>query len=539
MTSKNYWYLRLLSAAVLCAVAVSARAQCTVDDLVTTHHQIVVGGKTLSYTATAGHLPILNNDAGEARGYMFFVAYTLDRAPGQPVRPLTFVWNGGPGSSASEVHLMGFGPRRLKMGDTYPASVPLSAQTGFEDNQETWLDFSDLVFVDPIGTGYSRPTRAEYGAEFYNTVGDAESVAEFIRVYRLRFDAFDAPVFLAGESYGTIRAHWVAEALERRRTLVAGIALISGFIHLGQKVPPAMATALELPRFTTTAYYHKKLPRDLQSGTLQDAVEKANRWARTEYAPALERRESLNPLTPTERESVIAQLARFAGVKPSLVDPKTLAIFVSDFTDRLLQDQGRDLGRYDARMTAPRDVTKIPWTTTVDPSLSPVMDVMQGTSPSLLRYWRSELQYKSDLAYRGPFGGAYPAPTVPNGDWMAMHWSQDKEPDGVPAYAPAPGEPTASIPLVPPLRRAMELNPSMRVLVLTGMYDNAVPEIGCDLAAYTISLVDPQLRERVATRCYVGGHMMYTDKVARQEIRRDVAKLVREAVAASSSKPPQ
>jgi carboxypeptidase C (cathepsin A) len=173
------------------------------EGLVTTSHRIVLGGKPLAYTATAGRLPILDNDAGEPHAYMFFVAYTAERTSGAPVRPLTFLWNGGPGSSSSQVHLMGFGPRRLKMSDTYPTWPPLSVNTTLEDNQETWLEFSDLVFVDPIGTGYSRPTKAEYGAEFFNTVGDAESVAEFIRVYA------------SGSTRSILRSTWLVRVTER------------------------------------------------------------------------------------------------------------------------------------------------------------------------------------------------------------------------------------------------------------------------------------------------------------------------------------
>src|SRR5262245_32804263 len=143
----------------------------TEDQIVITKHQVTVADRVLKYTARAGRLPILNNETGEVHGQMFFIAYTLDSAAGAKPRPLTFLWNGGPGSSSSLVHLLGFGPRRLQPDGTAV------------DNRGTWLDQTDLVFVDPIGTGYSRPTNAEYGPEFYQTRGDAESVAEFIRVY--------------------------------------------------------------------------------------------------------------------------------------------------------------------------------------------------------------------------------------------------------------------------------------------------------------------------------------------------------------------
>lgn len=513
--------------AVLCITAVAAVAQTTnpQEGIVSTTQHIVLAGKTLAYSATAGRLPIINNDAGEPHGYMFFVAYTVRRAPGELPRPLTFIWNGGPGSSSSELHLMGFGPKRLKIADTYPDFRPLTADTPVVDNQETWLDLTDLVFVDPIGTGYSRPTKPEYGAEFYNTVGDAESVAEFIRVYRQRYDRFDSPLFLVGESYGTTRAQWVAEALERRRTQVSGVVLMSGPVELDQKLSPAMEAALLVPRFTTTAFYYKKLPPDLQAGTLQALLEKANQWARSTYAPALERLDGSTPVTSAEREAITAELVRFTGVEPSLVDPKTLMTSPIAFTDHLLQSEGRDLGRYDTRMSDHR--AGRPWTPKVDASLRPVLDMMQGTSPLLIRYLRDDLKYKSDLLYRGPFGESYPAPKIPNGDWMSVGWAHDATPKGVPAFESLPGG--EGIPLITPLHRAMELNPSLRIMLMTGMYDNAAADIGCDLAAYSVSQVDISLRDRVTSHCYAGGHMMYFDKASRQQMKRDMEEMVRAA----------
>ena len=523
------------SCAMLALAAGMARAQAAPEPPpVVTHHQITVGGRTLKYAAIAGRLPIVHNDAGEPHAYMFFIAYRLEGASGP--RPLTFLWNGGPGSSASQVHLLGFGPKRLDLGsDTYPTMKPLDAATPIVDNAETWLDFTDLVFVDPIGTGYSRPTKPEYGAEFYNTVGDAEAVAEFIRVYRMRYDAFNAPVYLAGESYGTVRASWVAEALERRNTRVSGVALISGYIRVGQHAPPVMETALQVPTFARTAYYHKKLPAALQSLSAADAVARADTWARTEYALGLERRESVKPLTPAERDTIVARLAYFTGVKPSHIDAKSLTLSEPVFTEHLLEDQGLDVGRYDARMTAKRDVSKIPWTTLVDPSLAAVIDVMQGTSPPMLRYFRNDLEYKSDLVYRGPFGGAYPAPAEPNGDWMGDLW-KGPPPAGVPAYSPSlddadAGRPSMP-PLIPPLQRAMQEDSAMRIFVANGAYDTLTT---CDETGYLVSIIDAPLKERVTFKCYIGGHMMYTDKLARQELKRDMERLVRGPAAASTA----
>ena len=511
-------------AAIVCAsVSTSARAQSAAprDSVVVTHHQIALGGRTLKYTATAGLLAIANNEAGDVHGRIFFIAYTVDRPAGSPPRPLTFLWNGGPGSSSSQVHLMGFGPRRLKTADTYPAQ-PFLTGPELVDNQETWLDESDLVFVDPVGTGYSRPTKAEYASEFYNAQGDIESVAELIRVYRTRFNAFDAPLFLAGESYGVTRAMGVAEVLERRRTAVAGVILISNGIQAGQVIPPPLNSALFVPRFTATALYHKKLAADLQANQ-QDAMSKSETWARTVYAPALARRDSLSA---AERAATIEQLRRFTGADSTLVDQKTLTISPTAYTNRLLADRNIELGRYDTRTSMPRNADTSAWQPTTDPSLRPVLDLMLGTSVPLIRYLRNELGFKSDLLYQGPFGEGYPGSTSFRGDWMSTKWGRGNTDSsaaggrgGGRGRGGAAGAPAA------PLQTAMTLDPQLRVLVLGGLYDTVVPT--CQSIDEAIARIDAAIRPRVSARCYSGGHMMYTDKTVRAEMKRDVAAFIR------------
>jgi carboxypeptidase C (cathepsin A) len=508
------------------------------DTLVRTHHQITVGGRVLKYTAVAGLLPIIDNDAGEIHARMFFVAYVLD-GPRARNRPLTFLWNGGPGSSSSQVHVLGFGPKRLKTADAYPIK-PYLTGPDLQDNQETWLDQSDLIFVDPVGTGYSRPTKPEYSAEFYNQQGDIESVAEFIRVYRTRFDTFDAPLFLAGESYGVTRAMGVAEALERRRTSVTGVILISNGIQMGQAVPAELNTALVVPRLTAAAFYHKKLAPDLLAN-LDATLKQSETWARTQYAPMLARRDSLSPL---ERSAVITQLMRFTGADSTIIDLRTLAISPTVFTSRLLRGQQLELGRYDTRMTAPIVADTGAWDPRTDPSLRPVLDLMLGTSVPLIRYLRDELGYKSDLLYQGPFGEGYPPPVAARGDWMSQRWNRA----AAPASAPAPNATASQSGAAqggggrgggrgaaagdgrgasgkPPLRAAMDTDPHLRVLVLGGLYDTVVQT--CSSIDEAIARLDASIRSRISDRCYAGGHMMYTDREARQSIKRDVSAFMR------------
>lgn len=491
------------------------------EDMVVTHGRVVIDGKALNYTVHAGLLPIYDNDTGELAARMFVIAYTLDRPGEAAPRPLTFIWNGGPGSSSSQVHLMGFGPKTFQMPATYPEWK--GQPSVIADNPYTWLAASDLVFVDPIGTGYSRATSDAWRDKLYTTFGDAEAVAEMIRVYRTRFDAFEQPLFLAGESYGTTRAMYVAEALSRRRTPVAGVMLISGFYDVGQKVAPELREALEVPMFTATAWYHKRLPADLQALSQDEAVKQAAAWARNDYAPALAHKDALSA---DDRAKVIAGLVRYSGLDPKFIDPKTLVVSKGDFTDHLLAEKGLELGRYDSREVLPQRKPGQQWGPRQDPSLLPMVDLMEGTSPPLIRYLRDTLGYHSDLLYRGPWGNSFhpdPMQLNPAGyadDWMALMWDHGAAMKHGVASAPDVSGP-------PPLRLAMEAEPRMLVFEVTGLYDGSCAEHDEEVAR-----TDAGLRERVRTGCYAAGHMVYTDTATRKQLLHDFTTFVADGEAA-------
>lgn len=470
--------------------------------IVTTQHQIMVGGRTLNYTARAGKLPILDNEAGDVHAHMFFVSYMLDHDVNRGPRPVTFLWNGGPGSSSSLVHLLGFGPRRVRHGDE-----PV-------DNQGTWLEFTDLVFVDPVGTGYSRPVKAEYGKEFYQTRGDAESVAEFIRVYRNRFDAWDAPLFIGGESFGVQRAAGVAEVLQRRGIGVDGVILFSLSLPLGE-LSQEMSTALMVPTYAAAAFAHRKLEPELLKD-MGDTLQKAEEWAKAEYAPALARRADLSE---SERENIISQLAHFTGLDASLVDTKTISINIPQFAVQLLRDENLVIGRYDSRLTGPFDPAQKLYDPTNDPSLKNIIDGI-----SVLRYIRNELQYECDLPYQGPFGGGYPAPEKFRGDWMSVKWDWKAEKEGRASEEKGSGRAEAQI---QPLHAAMLANPMLQVFMASGYFD-----LVCSFAAnqYVADHLDPELRKNVITRAYAGGHAIYTEESAQIEMRHDVEKFMSSAL---------
>jgi carboxypeptidase C (cathepsin A) len=464
--------------------------------MVTTRHRITLDGKPLSYTARAGVLPIRLNDTGEPRGYVFFVAYTVDRAARAPARPLTFAWNGGPGSNALLVHLSALGPRRLSGADR--ADEPL----GFEDNQATWLDRTDLVFVDPIGTGFSRPSRPEYAAAFYGVLGDIAATVEFIRTYRTRFDAWDAPVYLAGESYGVWRAAGAAEAMEKGGQRVAGVVLISGGIPLGAVASDEMRSALFIPTRTASAFYHRKLPADLQADRRR-AIAEAERWATTTYAPALKR---LDSLTATERAAIVAQLARFTGLDASQVDAKSLVVDRQFLIDNLLKDRGQGaLGRFDTREiggSAPRDRAR---------------DARRRLL--INRYLRTELGFRTDLVYQGLETGYSSSPNAPS---VGARWQYDQGDPNVPLVVKNTDGPPGGTP--PWLARAMALDPDLRAFVATGVYDSLN---SCPLNAWVLAQLPPDRSSRITFRCYEGGHMMYEDRDARFALKRDISAFYR------------
>ena len=253
---------------------------------VITHHEIRAAGKVLRYTATTGMMPIKNRD-GETEARIFFMAYTLDDGGQRNRRPLTFSFNGGPGSASVWLHMGAIGPRRVPMN---PDGTMPPPPYQLVDNEYTWLNQTDLVFIDPVGTGYSRAVRPELASRFFGLQGDIESIGEFIRMYLTRYERWTSPLFLAGESYGTTRASALSGYLIGRGIAFNGIVLISTIMNFettdfaaGNDLPYIMY----LPSYAATAWYHKKLPPDLQSKSVQQITSEVEQWAANDYTLAL------------------------------------------------------------------------------------------------------------------------------------------------------------------------------------------------------------------------------------------------------------
>jgi carboxypeptidase C (cathepsin A) len=492
--------MKFLPGVFVFALALNARAQTDTipgiaTHIVATRHTVTVAGRPLSYTARAGVLPIRHNDDGSVRANIFFVAYVADRAPNDSPRPITFAWNGGPGANSLLLHLSAFGPRHLDEGDS--AGTP-RRPARVVDNEETLLTQTDLVFVDPVGTGFSRPAAPTYASDFYGVREDIAATKEFIRVYRTRFDAWDAPVYLLGESYGTWRASGTAEAMEQAGEHVAGVMLISGGIPVGPVASREMRAALFLPTRVATAAYHHRLAADLERDTAL-AMREAEEWGRTVYARALARRDAL---PSAARQVIISRLARYTGLDTAAIDKKTLMVDRRALQQHLLRGQGV-IAMFDTRQIVRGE-----------PSADDRAD--EARRHALINsYLRDELGFKTDLAYQGLESGwsASGKARDPNAEWK---WNQGDP--GAPIEPVDDGPPGGAPPWV---QRTFAANPTTRTFVAAGIYDSLN---SCPLITYQISRLEPALRERITFGCYVGGHMMYEDRPARVRLRRDLAR---------------
>lgn len=476
------------------------------DTPVVTKHQIFINGKILKYTARAGFLPI-SDQFGEPKARFFYVAYTLDDPGNKARRPVTFAWNGGPGSPSSLLHFSLIGPRRKIYGEkaTPPASYPVV------DNNETLLSLTDLVMVDPIGTGYSYPLKPENGTLFWGVQQDLDSIAEFIRTYLTHYDALEAPIFLIGESYGTLRAAGVAEKLVDKEFSLMGVVMISTALTMG--TDKDISLALNIPTYTATAFFHKKLPPDLQAN-LEETLRQSETWAETEYTMALMKGDRLGS---AERQAAATKMARFTGLDPSSIEKSNLRVDVDQFAQQLLSSEKKFVGHYDSRLKGESDGG--PYDPTKDPSL-----FSRGQHPFLfVTYLRTELEFRIDSLYRGPFGGIWPPSSTPRGDWMSSRWDWGSLLDDKLDQSSA-------------LAKALRSKDDLRVLFASGLYDLATPYFSTEHAISHLGL-DPKIRSHVDHKRYAGGHMMYEDNDVRLKLMHDISSFVESVLGAEKKSP--
>ncbi|RZK77251.1 MAG: carboxypeptidase [Pedobacter sp.] len=444
----------------------------TADGVVKTKGSVTINGKSVSYTATTGYMPMKSED-GKVRANIFFVAYTKDNVSDLDKRPITYTFNGGPGSASIWLHMGVIGPKRIVMSEKGDA---LTAPYSYTENEFSWLDQTDLVFIDPVGTGFSRAAPGVDKAEFQGYTEDIQSVGEFIKVYTSKNKRWGSPKFLAGESYGTTRASGLSEYLQSAyKMYVNGIVLISAVLNfqtiqfvVGNDLP----YPLYLPSYASTSWYYKKLSPEYQSKDLKTLTQEVEQFAITEYATALMKGDKL---PKAQYDAVVSKLAKYTGLSETFIRQTNLRINLAQYNKELLRSDGKTVGRLDSRY---KGIDKMGAGESPDYNAE-LTSWLHSFTPAVNMYIRNELNYKTDLKYN-MFGSVYP--------WDN---SGDKTGDN--------------------LRQAMAQNPYLHLLVQSGYYDGA-----CDYfnAKYSMWQLDAagKLQDRMTWEGYRSGHMMYLRK---------------------------
>jgi carboxypeptidase C (cathepsin A) len=473
------------------------------DRLVETHHSLTLGGKQLKYTVTTGTLVLKEetsdrwkeSEGEKPRVQIFFIAYTLDGVRDRSKRPITFSFNGGPGSSSVWLHMGVLGPRRVVQ--EFDGTMP-RPPFHLTDNQYSLLDQTDLVFIDPVSTGYSRAVEGEKPAEYHGFKKDIESVGDFIRLYTTRYKRWLSPKFLAGESYGTTRAAGLSGYLsDRHGMLLNGILLISSvldFATLDFSYGNDLPYILYLPGYAATAWYHNALKTHHQ--TLQEMLAEVEKFALGEYASALLKGDAL---TPEQRLVIADKLARYTGLSRAFIERSNLRVKDQHFFKELLRDRGLTVGRLDSRLTGfdRSGVTLMP---EYDPLLT---NVLGSYTAGFYDYVRTELKFEEDMPYEILSEKVHP-------------WSF-KEFEGQAIY------------VAETLRKAMTINPHLKVFVASGFYDLGTPYFATDYTFNHLEL-NPALRDNVRMAYYEAGHMMYIHLPSLEALKNDLADFIQDSL---------
>jgi carboxypeptidase C (cathepsin A) len=467
------------------------------ETIVTTKHSVTIAGTEVTYEATAGKLT-LKDDALKSKAEMFFISYTRTGIAEGVKRPVTFCFNGGPGSSSVWLHLGMLGPKRIRFSDD---AKPLRPPYQLEPNSQSLLDVTDLVFIDPVSTGYSRPAEGEGKEQFHGYEEDLRSVAQFIHDWTTKYQRWLSPKFVLGESYGGIRAAGLAGYLQDRYYMeLNGAVIVSGVINFqtlrfgGSNDLPYITF---LPTYTATAWYHGVLPPELQSQPLETVVKQSEEFANGRYAAALLKGSSVSQ----EDFSTAADLlAKYTGLSRDYIVKARLRIDMNRFAKELLRSKSRTIGRFDSRyLGVDRDDAGDGYE--YDASGAAIFGPFTATFND---YVRRDLEYKEDRVYEILTGNVQP-------------WS----------YRRFEGR---YVDATDTLRRAMTANPYLKLFLACGYYDLATPHFAM-MNTTNHLLLDPTLKSNFQYGFYEGGHMMYIYEPSMQKLRADLLKFYENASA--------
>jgi carboxypeptidase C (cathepsin A) len=457
-------------------------------------HMVVIDGTSISYKATAGTI-LLRDEEDKPTASIFYIAYTRNDVKDLSTRPVTFSFNGGPGSSSVWMHLGLLGPRRVRLAEDGSALPP---PYKLVDNEYSLLDVTDLVFIDPVSTGFSRAIPPKDAGKFHGLHEDAASVAEFIRLYVTRNKRWSSPKFVIGESYGTTRAAALSGELSQRLKMnVNGIMLVStvlNFETLDFNAGNDLPYILYLPSYTATAWFHKKLSAELERTPLSEVVTQAENFAAGDYSSALFNGSSL---ATAQRRKVVEQYAQLTGLETNYIERANLRVPLGRFASELLADENRVLGRYDSRYTGyVRD--RLANRMEQDPSYEAVASAFASTFNN---YIRTELKYESDLTYEV---------LASVGRW---NWNESN----------------SYVDVAETLADAITRNPFLKVHVSSGYYDLATPLFA---TRYTFDHlnIDPALLKNLTLDTYTAGHMMYLNQPDLKKSKADLARFISSSV---------
>lgn len=482
----------LFSIVTICSLSIGhAQRIPLADSAVITKHQISANGQKFGYTAKAGTQPVWDSN-GKAIATVHYTFYTRDDVQDRSKRPLVISFNGGPGSGSVWMHLAYTGPRLLNIDDE---GYPLQPY-GIKENPYTILDVADIVFVDPVNTGYSRilDEKADR-TQFFGVNADIRYLAEWLNTFVTRNNRWTSPKYLIGESYGTTRVSGLAQELQSNQWMyLNGVILVSP-TELGIKREGALAKALRWPYYAAAAWYHKKLPADLQGKELEAMLPEVEKFTMDELLPAIAKGSSIDAASKSE---IIKKMARYSGLSETIIAQNNLDISTNLFWKELLRDQGYTIGRLDSRYLGVdmKDGGERP------DFNAELTSWLHSFTPAINYYYANELNYKSDVKYN-MFGPVHP-------------WDSSNDNTG---YS---------------LRQAMATNPFLHVMVQSGYYDGA-----CDYfnAKYNMWQMDPsgKMAPRMSFKGYRSGHMMYLRKEDLIKANEDI----RQFIKLSTPKPDQ